>query len=43
MAEFFAEVIGVDAEVVGLAITLRAPDFAEDLALGDDFPLVAGE
>ena len=43
VAEFLAQVVGVNPQVMGLAVALRAPDFAQQLALGDDFSGMAGQ
>ena len=41
-AELLAQVVGVDPQVLGLAVPLLPPDFAQQLALGDDFAGMAG-
>ena len=42
-AEFLAEMIGIDPQVMGLTFALGAPDLPQQLPLGDNFSGVAGE
>lgn len=43
IAQFLPEEIGVDPQVVGLIFRLGSPDFAQDLALGDDLAGMPGQ